>query len=151
MESRKNLVIISGLCVALIFGNCLAVSANTQNEKIAVEYAEYDDIQESYQPESGKAMVLTYVEKVGGIYQAVYQDASITEEDPGAAPQTEVSIEKTLVKPYSSFEEIEETLYYEEYVNEFGTWMKGYLSLEKAEKVGSFWYATYSGTLVGSK
>lgn len=150
MESRKNLVIISGLCIALIFGNCLAVSANTQSEKIAVEYAEYDDIQESFQLESGKVMVLTYVEKAGSIYQAVYQDACIIEEDPGGTPQSEVSIEKTLVKPYSSFDEIEETLYYEEYIDDFGTWMKGYLSLEKAEKVGSFWYATYSGTLVGS-
>ncbi len=150
MKIRKNPVMISGLCIALIFGNCLAVSAHTKNEKITVEYAEFDEIQESVPSESGKAAVLTYVEKVGGIYQAIYQDASTMEEDPGATPQTEVSIEKTVVKPYSSFDEMEETLYYEQYVDDFNTWMDGYLSLDKAEKVGSFWYATYSGTLVGS-
>lgn len=150
MGSKRKLIITSALCIALVVGNCLAVSANAQNDKTTVEYAKYDDIQESVQSESGKTVVLTYVEKVGCIYQAVYQDANAIgdSEDSGAAPLAVVKIEKTVVKTYADFDEVPTSIYYREYT--LDAWFSGYLSLQKVEKKDSFWYATYSGELVGN-
>lgn len=150
MRSKRKLAVISGLCIAFILSNCLAVSANIKNENITVEYAEYDDIQESIRSESGETVVLTYVEKVGGIYQAVYQDANAIEDssDPGAAHPADMTIEKTVVKTYAAFDDISTSLYYSEYT--LDAWYEGDLSLQKAEKIGSFWYATYIGNLVGN-
>lgn len=150
MRSKRKLVVTSGLCIALILGNCLAVSANVQNEKITVEYAEYDDIQESVQSDSGETVVLTYVERAGDTYQAVYQDADTIEDsnDSGAAPHAVVEFEKTVVNSYATFEEIPTSIYYREYTD--GSWFSGYLSLQKVERAGMFWHATYSGKIVGS-
>lgn len=150
MKSKRNSIVTSGLCIALILGNCLAVSANAKNKNITVEYAEYADIQESVQSESGETVVLTYVEKAGSIYQAVYQDADAIEgsDDSGAAPLAVVTIEKTVVKTYASFDDIPTSIYYTEYT--LDAWYGGYLSLQEAEKTGSIWHATYSGDLAGN-
>lgn len=115
-----------------------------------MEYAEYADIQESVQSESGETVVLTYVEKAGSIYQAVYQDADVIEgsDDSGAAPLAVVTIEKTVVKTYASFDDIPTSIYYTEYT--LDAWYGGYLSLQEAEKTGSIWHATYSGDLAGN-
>lgn len=150
MGSKRKWIVTSGLCIALILGNCLAVSANVKNETITVEYAEYGDIQESVQSDSGETVVLTYVEKVGDIYQVVYQDADAIGDsnDSGAAHLAVVDLDKTIVKGYATFEEISTSTYYREYT--YDTWFSGILSLQKAEKVGMVWQATYSGKITGS-
>lgn len=150
MKSKRKWIVTSGLCIALILGNCLAVSAYVQNEKITVEYEEFADIQESVQSESGETVVLTYVEKAGSIYQAVYQDADAIEDpdDSDAAHPAVVTIEKTVVKTYASFDDIPTSVYYTEYT--LDAWYGGDLSLQKAEKTGSIWHATYSGNLAGN-
>lgn len=150
MKSKRKLIVTSGLCIALILGNCLAVSANIQNKNITVEYAEYEDIQESVRSDSGEAAVLTYVEKVDGIYQAVYQDANAIEDsnDSGEAPLAVVTIEKTVVKTYATFDDVPTSIYYQEYT--LDAWFRGDLFLQKVEKIGSVWHATFSGNLVGN-
>lgn len=150
MKSKRKWIVTSGLCIALILGNCLAVSANAKNKNITVEYEEYADIQESVQSESGETVILTYVEKVGSVYQAVYQDADAIEgsDDSGAAPLAVVTIEKTVVNTYASFDDIPTSIYYKEYT--LDTWFRGDLFLQKVEKIGSIWHATFSGNLVGN-
>ena len=151
---KKNLVIVLGLCAAFVFGSCLEVNAGAKSEGsgIMVEYAEYADVQESILSESGETVFLTAVEKVDGIYQAVYQDAASIRDsgDSAVSPQMVVSTEKTVVNTYSNFEDIPEMIYYEEYVNGFNTWMHGYLHVKKTELIGSYWHATYEGKLTGS-
>ena len=154
MRYKKNLVIALGLCMVFIFGNCLNVSANAKSERsgIMVEYAEYADVQESIPSESGETVYLTAVEKVDGIYRAVYQDAASIRDsgDSAGSPQTAVSTEKKVVSIYFDFDDISETIYYEEYADGFNTWMNGCLSLQKAEKTSAYWYATYEGLLTGN-
>lgn len=149
MRNKTKWIVTSGLCIAFILGNCLAVSANMKNKNITMEYAEFADIQESVQSESGDTVVLTYVEKAGSIYLAVYQDGDAMgdPDDPDAASPAAVTIEKTVVKTYASFEDIPTSVYYTEYT--FDMWYSGNLSLEMAEKAGSIWHATYSGDLTG--
>lgn len=148
MKGKRKLIVTSGLCIALVLGNCLAASANAQNETVTVEYAEYDDIQESFLSDSGETVVLTYAEKTGDTWQAVYQDADATGDshDLGAAPHAVETIEKTVVNTYPSFDDVPTSIYYREYT--LDAWFSGYLSLQKVEKKDNFWYATYSGNLV---
>lgn len=150
MKGKIKLIVTSGLCIALVLGNSLAVSANARNETMTVEYAEYDDIQESVRSESGETVVLTYAEKAGDTWQAVYQDAEAIgdADDSGAAPPAVVTIDKTVVKTYASFDDIPTSIYYSEYT--LDAWFSGYLSLQMAEKKDNLWYATYSGKLVGN-
>ncbi len=157
MSKKRNIIGIFSLCIVLFGGNCLIVSA-TKDAKMAeqdyiAEYTEFTDIPACIRSESGVVLYLTTIERIDGIYRTVYQDESAVQgsDDSSAAPCVIVTVEKEIVNTYSKYEDIPEHVSYQEYHDDFETWINGTLDLEKAELKGSHWWATYKGTLFGNK
>lgn len=148
MRQKKLLVVTLVLSVLVIFNNGLGVNAAEDS----VKYDNYKDISVTIQSETGDTMYLSSVEKIGDAYQAIYQDTDTLQTSANSPESARiiVHVEKEVTKDYISFDAIPTSIYYEEYNDEYQTWLKGTLSLYKAERSGSYWKATFKGTLSGN-
>ncbi len=68
--------------------------------------------------------------------------------DENVTPNIMVTREKTVVKTYSEFSSIPESISYSEF--DMGVWWYGVLFLESSENNGTYWYATYTGLIQGN-
>lgn len=150
---RKK-ILASLLCALAILTNGIVVNAeeNETGSGTVVEYGSYEEVAESIQSESGDKIYLCSVEEVGDVFRAVYQDAELQQSSDGAtiSPRIVVSVEKEVIRSYSTFEQIPYTISYEEYNSQYNTWMKGTLYLKKAEQLATSWTAYYRGSLAGN-
>ncbi len=156
MRNRKALIIAFALCISFVFGNSfdseVHASEKTEDSGIKYEYENYSDISETVQSETGITMYLDSFEKIGNVYQAVYSEAGTSQSaiNEAASPLIVVSVSKQVVKTYSNFDSVPSSISYEEYNSTYNTWMKGTLFLIKTERLGTTWYATFEGTLMGN-
>lgn len=80
---------------------------------------------------------------------------SVTDTESVSVPDTVStrivhSYTKTVTKTYPSFSSIPESINYKEYNSELSAWFSGVLYLQSAVNCGSYWNATYTGTIVGN-
>lgn len=140
------------ICLSILMGTGMTVWAVENGQEKVVEYSDFSEIQECISTDDDTEMYLVSVENMSGIWQTVYLDEAGLENysdmnEP--SPHIVVNIEKTVVNIYDSFGAIPETLRYEEYNDDYSTWMKGTLTLQSVEQYGARWKAVYKGLLQG--
>lgn len=72
----------------------------------------------------------------------------VLKEDVNQSPKIIISYSKTVVKYYSSYYSVPQSISYSEY--NYGTWFSGTLYLTGVTENGSGWNATFKGTLYGN-
>lgn len=155
MQQKKWLLtfVISAF-VLLAAGLGVNAEEKQTESEMTVEYESFNDILEEVQTETGDMLYLSSIEAVDGIYLALYLDSetlqeTIEAEGYSVSPRIVVSVEKEVVVYYNSFDEIPDTMFYEEFNDGYRTWMKGTLNLISVDKSGSGYRVVYRGSLVG--
>lgn len=98
-------------------------------------------------------IVLTMLVSILGTPNIAYAKTSnkvITEDSSIVYPNAVITYEKTTKRTFYSISSIPESYYYQEFNDMFQSTFSGTLYLQSVQSYGSYYVATYSGTLFGS-
>ncbi|MCL2254365.1 MAG: hypothetical protein FWC09_07955 [Lachnospiraceae bacterium] len=151
-KNKKYFVLSMTLITTLLMSiNVFAFDNTKVRDNYSVEYHDYADIEETIKSETGIEMYLYSIERIKDTFHAGYSpaDAQRMTANQEISTRIIVSVNKTVINNYSSFESVPSTISYSEYNDSYKTWMSGTLHLQKAERLAGSWTATFSGTIIG--